>query len=80
MIMTSEAPIGVNFPNRLGGGGGQRMKGAQGTIKILMKSDFFSDFTPFLAIIGGPGPPKKVGMPTVTPLRSPFDPGPQNRT
>ena len=28
------------------------MKRAQGTIKILMKSDFSSDLTPFLTIMG----------------------------
>ena len=40
--------------------GGQRVKSAQGTIKTLLKSDFSSDLTHFLAIIGGPGPPKEI--------------------
>ena len=32
--------------------GAQRVKSAQDTIKILMKSDFSSDLTPFLTING----------------------------
>ena len=44
--------ICVTFQNRLGD---QRVKSAQGTIKILLKSDFSSDLTHFLAIIGGGG-------------------------
>ena len=48
--------------------GAQRVKSAQGTIKIRMKSDFSSDLTHFITIIGGGGSrevPKKY---TVTPL------------
>ena len=44
-----------NFSKSIGGGGGQRVKSAQGTIKILYKSDLFSDLNHFLAIIGGGG-------------------------
>ena len=33
--------IGVTFFKSIGGGGEQRAKSAQGTIKILMESDFF---------------------------------------
>ena len=47
----------VTFPTQLGGGGGgQRAKSAQGTIKILMESDFSSNLTPFLTNIGGISP------------------------
>ena len=45
--------IGVTFPYRIGGV--QRAKSAQGTIKILLKSDFSSYFTYCLAMIWGPG-------------------------
>ena len=31
------------------------MKSAQGAIKILLKSDFYSDLTHFVALIGGGG-------------------------
>ena len=46
--------IGVPFQIDWGGGT-QRMKNVQGTVKILIKSDFSSDLTRFLAIIGGGG-------------------------
>ena len=39
-----------SFSNRLGA---QRVKSAQGIIKMLMKSDFSPDLTPLLTIIGG---------------------------
>ena len=35
------------------------MKIAQGSIKIMLKLDFSSDLTHFLAIIGGGGLPKR---------------------
>ena len=44
-----------NFSKSIGGGGGQRVKSAQGTIKVMLKSDFSSDLIHFLAIIGGGG-------------------------
>ena len=42
-----------NFSNGWGGGGAQRAKNVQGTIKILMEFDFSSNLTPFLTNIGG---------------------------
>ena len=48
------------FSKLIGGGGGQGMKSAQTSIKILLKSGFSSDLTHFLAIIGGPGTPKEI--------------------
>ena len=39
----------------LGGGGGAEVESAQDNIKILTNSEFSSDLTPFLAIIGGGG-------------------------
>ena len=42
-----------NFSKSIGGP--QGVKSAQGTIKILLKSDFSSGLTHFLAIIGGEG-------------------------
>ena len=55
----------VSSPNRLGA---QIVKGAQGTSKILMNSDFSSGMTAFLTItgggvsttLGGSGPPKDI--------------------
>ena len=41
------------------------MKSAQGTIKFLMKSDFSSDLTHFLTIIGGRAQPIMGGRPKV---------------
>ena len=43
----SEVGMGVHrFSKSIGwGGGGQSVKSAQGTIKILLKSDFSSDLT-----------------------------------
>ena len=65
--------MGVTFQNRLAGG--QRAKSAQGTIKILMELDFYSNLTPFLTNIGGSahhwgaqpnigvlGPSKEIGI------------------
>ena len=52
--------VGVTFPNGLWAHG---VKSAQGTIKLRVKSDFSSELTPFLAIIGGgggAGPPKEM--------------------
>ena len=48
-------PIGVTFPNRLGGGA-QRAKSAQATIKNLIESDFLFKIDPFLTDIGGLSP------------------------
>ena len=50
--------IGVTFSNRLGA---QRVKSSQGTIKILMKSDFSSNLTPFLPLLGGGGLSPRLG-------------------
>ena len=53
-----DVSIGVTFPQRLRG---QRVKSAQGTIKILLKSEFSSYLIHFVAIIGEwAGPPKKL--------------------
>ena len=46
------------------------MKSAHGTIKILLKSDFSSDLTHFLAIIGG-GLPKMIKLRTCLFLKKP---------
>ena len=43
--------IVVTFPYR-SGGGGQRAKSAQDTIKILMQADFSSNLAPFLTNMG----------------------------
>ena len=57
-----------NFSKSIGGGGGLSGRSAQGAIKVLMESDFSSNFTPFIANIGeaqsdmgggGSGPPKE---------------------
>ena len=37
------------------------MKSAQGTIRILIKSDFYLDLTIFLTIIGGGGAHPNIG-------------------
>ena len=46
---------GYNFSKSIGGGGGAEGEKCQGTIDILVKSDFSSHSTRFLAIMGGGG-------------------------
>ena len=53
--------MGITFPNRLGGGGAEGEK-FQGTITILLKSDFSSYSTRFLAIIGGGGSQRDIKL------------------
>ena len=58
--VSSTGMHGCTFSSKSIGGGGQMVKSAQDTFRILIKSNFSSDLTFFLAIIrGGVGPPQR---------------------